>query len=496
MRRNHIRHFVYLIAAFFIPYLFVSAQNDELSVKDMKADFGSILNVIEAHPDPYQHISEEDFMITFDEARSNLDKPLSFLEFYKRIASTIALLRDGHSSVSFPEDWREKKRKKEGAFPYDFYLTNDDELYVLENLNQGEINKGAKITAINGITVDSFLNVIDPYISYEKKSFRNTRIDSDFELYLHLAFGHSDGTVMEYFVTDTLTSTVKNMEFKDWKKFYKKNRDVREKKLAIGKTYNYERTDEGVGLITIYSFSVESLDDYKLFLDKTFRRMKIDSLHSLIIDIRGNYGGWPKVSSVLFHYLTDKNFKTVARRSTKVSRFYKEWVDRVVPPNANLSSSFMLNRHYLNLSKIIDSPEGSYIEETVLYNEPPKYEKHEFMGDVYLLTNRDSYSAASSFAATFECYQMGMIIGEETGGTKIFRADPRKAKLKNSDIVISISTSKVFAACYNEEFEGVTPTIEYTPSILEVTSGVDTQLLFAKRIIKRVQKKRKAEAAE
>jgi len=85
----------------------------------------------------------------------------------------------------------------------------------------------------------------------------------------------------------------------------------------------------------------------------------------------------------------------------------------------------------------------------------PKDRKNEFKGDCYLLTNRDSYSAASSFASTFQCYQMGTIVGEETGGTKIFRANAIYTQLSRTAIWVRMSTTRMYTPCYSQEFEGV-----------------------------------------
>ncbi|MGB1243662.1 MAG: S41 family peptidase, partial [Chitinophagales bacterium] len=220
------------------------------------------------------------------------------------------------------------------------------------------------------------------------------------------------------------------------------------------------------------------------FLSKTFRHIKKDGIHSLIIDVRGNFGGWPKIASRLFHYISDSHFKTKARSRMKVSYTYRNNMLTRYPYLRTANISFFQERHRLNMQAILKNPLDSYVDEEAFFNEPPNTENFEFDGDCYLLINRDSYSAASSFASTFQCYQMGIIVGEETGGTKIFRANAIYEKLIKSGLRVGMSTTKMFTACYNEEFEGVQPTIEYIPSIIEITSDIDAQLLFTQRLIK------------
>ena len=88
---------------------------------------------------------------------------------------------------------------------------------------------------------------------------------------------------------------------------------------------------------------------------------------------------------------------------------------------------------------------------------------------------------------------MGAIIGEVTGGTKIFRANAIQKQLPKSRVVVSMSTTKFYTTCYNQELEGVLPTVENSPSIFEIIADVDTHLIFVQQLIKKVQKRKKEE---
>ena len=470
-------------------------QDDKLiQPKKMVKDFEQLEEMITAHPDPYTHTPEAIFNEKIDSVKSTLSEPLSTLEFFKKTAFIVALIRDGHSSAMLPNSWVEDHKKDEGCFPYEMHLTNKNELYVLKNFSEGEMKPGTKVLSINGITTDSFLRSIDPYISYELESFRNTIIDDNFEQYLYLAFGKIDGLTFEYQSSSISKSVIKNIPKKEWEKFQKDGREERDLLIAKGNPYAYENLGNGVGQIHIYGFSTDNFKAYNLFLLKTFKKIQKDSIHSLIIDIRGNYGGWPKIASELFHYIHEGYFKTMAKSSAKVSYPYQRFYYDRYPYLRTSPPSNIDRRHYVDLYSILTKDLGTYLNESASFNEEPITEKSEFNGDVYLLTNRDSYSAASSFASTFQCYSMGIIIGEETGGTKIFRANPIFIYLNSSEITVRMSTTKLYTACYNDEFQGVTPNIEYSPSIYELISGADTQLLYAQRIIKKALKKRREQS--
>ncbi len=465
------------------------AQNDKLiSIKKQQKDLKRLKLLIEAHPDPYTQIPEKEFKKKWKAIESSLNQPLTQLEFFKKIASIVALIGDGHSSAYLPRNWLKKQRKALGAFAHEFHLTNDNELFVIKNFEDDELPLKSKILEINNISVDSFLNKIDPYISYEKTNFRNTIIDNDIEKYLYLAFGHSDSTKIKYISTDTSEMLLRNMDYKKWKKFQKDDKEEREIKIAKGEPYDYKEVKKGVGLISIFAFSAADFQNYKIFLNKTFKKIKKDSIHSLIIDIRGNYGGWPKIASKLFHYISDTHFKTMAKSTLKVSYAYRESFLSRYPYLRSHKPSFRQRRHFLNFEAILRNKYGTFVDESLFFNEAPEKKQYEFSGDCYLLINRDSYSAASSFAATFQCYQMGVIIGEETGGTKIFRANAFYEKLYKSGIIVGMSTTKMYNTCYDKEHEGIKPHIEYTPSILQIVSDIDTQLYYTLSVIKKIQK--------
>lgn len=467
------------------------AQDDKtFSTNALLKDIDQFESFLSAHPDLYTHNSEMEFEKAFEDLRLNVEEPLTALEFYRKVAPIVAMIKDGHSSTYLPKKWLENKRKEHGAFPYEMFLTNDNALYILKSLNKGPIPTGAKIHYINGISVDSFISMIDPCISYELSHFRNTTIDEEFEKHLYVAFGSTSNTEITYSVSDTVTEIVENMPFVDWKNYQKDNREEREIRISQGDPYSYSNIGKGVGHLTIYAFSALKMKSYEVFLADTFRDIKKDSIHSLIIDVRGNFGGWPKISSQLFHYISDTHFKTMGKSSMKISEPYKNyWMDRY-PVLRSAKPFIQQRRHYVDINAIIRGKNGDYVHEELYFNEDPREEKHEFNGDCYLLTNRDSYSAASSFASTFQCYQMGPIIGEETGGTKIFRANAIHDYLSKSGIWISLSTTKLSTTCYDQELQGILPTIEYSPSVIEVMSGMDTQLLYTQRIIKKVQKEK------
>lgn len=479
-----------LVSGFLLPTSLVSQKT--IKPKKLKKDLKELVKVIEGHPDPYRVIPEESMNMVIAHIEKQIENPMTVEEFYKLTSSLVALIKDGHSSLRMPRNWLKNKRKEHGVFPYEVHLSNDDKLYILKHYGGDKsIAGGTEILGINGISVDSFITVIDPWISYEIPRFRNVIIEISIETYFNLVFGTSKDVSLKLAGHDE-DYVVQNLPYKGFKDIYKEHEEQREKNIRNGRPYEYTKLNDDVGLLNIYSFSVPDIDKYDLFLRKTFKKIISDDIKSLILDVRGNFGGYPLVSSKLIHHLTDKPFKIMERSDTKISKAYRDYFKKSVPPGVNLKD-YILNRSnkfQIDLDAVINDPIGSFKTENNIFIEDKRELKNEFRGDTYLLVDRVSFSAASSFAATFRCYELGTIIGDETGGTRIFHANAFGGLLGNSKISYGISSAKLYTSCPSSEGEGVEPDIAFKPSILELASGFDSHLNFAKVVIKKINKKK------
>lgn len=461
-----------------------------LSPKKMQKDLKVLLETIDAHPDPYTKISEESFQALVQEVEKNIADELDEIDFYKNISKIVAAIGDGHSSVYMPRYWLKKLRKKYGAFPYEVFLTNAGELFVINTYGDTVLTMGAQILEINGMSVEAFIDEVTPYISFETIPFRNDLISQNFELLLLLVFKQTDQLKFKFKVNEESEVKISTIAYKNWKKRKKDLREEREKKIAIGKPYDFNILKPGIAKIDIFSFSTPNLNKYNFFLNKTFKEIKKNNVHSLIIDVRGNYGGWPKIASELFHYIHEGHFKTMAKSRMKVSYAYRNFYTDKYPWLRSANIGLTERRHYINLRQVIHGEIGSFVDEDIYFNEAPITETYEFTGDCYVLIDRKSFSASSSFASTFQCYSMGLLIGEPTGGTKIFRANPISKTLPKSRLIVRMSTTKLYSACYNQENEPVIPNIEVVPTILDLVHNSDSQLNTALRLIKKMQQKK------
>jgi len=476
-----------IFSALFCLTSFGQVELRMLSPKKMKKDLKMLLELVEAHPDPYTKISEEAFNDLVAGVEENINVEMDLLEFYKIVSPIITSIQDGHTSLRMPRYWLQNKQKKHGAFPYEVFLTNEGTLHIIQSYGDQEIPLCAEILEINGMSIPDFITEVDPCLSYETIPFRNDRISESFEFLLYLVFKQVDQLSFKFRVSEEQTVVVSTLPYNDWKEQKKDLEEEREKKIARSEPYDFSIIKPGVALINIFSFSVGDITKYNFFLNKTFKEIKNEGVHSLIIDVRGNYGGWPRVSSELFHYIHEGHFKVMAKSSMKISQPYRRYFTEKMPKVNTVDVTFQQRRHNLNLQEILYGELNTYVDEDDFYNESNVEEEYEFSGDCYLLMDRKSYSASSSFASTFQCYSMGTIIGEPSGGTKIFRANSIYKRLPSSSFFLGMSTSLKYCTCYNEENEPVLPDFEVTPSILDRVHKSDAQLNFTLMLIQKLQ---------
>jgi len=462
----------------------------------MQKDLGELIRTIDGHPDPYTKISKKDFQAIVSEVEQAISVEMDEIEFFKQLSRIISSIKDGHSSLQPNNGWYKQILKEHGVFPYDVYLTNENKLYVVKSYGDDQIPMGSEILEINGMTINKFIEEIEPLIYYETIAYRNDRISESFIFLLYMTFKKCDNLKIKYTYLKEEEVVVPAMDYKEWRKLKKDFKEERDSKIARGTPYDFEIIKPGVAKIDIFSFSVSRMDSYNSFLNKTFREIRENNIHSLIIDVRGNYGGWPKVASELFHYIHDGYFKTMAQSSMKISQPYRNYYFERNPHLRTHKHVFVKRSHYVDVHEVINGVIDEYVYEDAFFNEEPSTEKYEFTGDCYLLIDRKSYSASSSFASTFQCYSMGFLVGEPTGGTKVYRANNFYKQLTRSGFYVMISSTKLFSSCYSDEDEPVIPNVEVVPSILDIVNDVDKQLDTALLLIDKIQKQKADEEKE
>jgi len=82
---------------------------------------------------------------------------------------------------------------------------------------------------------------------------------------------------------------------------------------------------------------------------------------------------------------------------------------------------------------------------------------------------------------------MGLIIGEQTGGTNIFHANSIRSQLKHSGLEYGIATTKIYSACVGEQDEGVIPDVLIKPTVLDLVNKEDPVIKYTLHLINKIK---------
>jgi C-terminal processing protease CtpA/Prc len=176
--------------------------------------------------------------------------------------------------------------------------------------------------------------------------------------------------------------------------------------------------DKNIGIIEFNRFV--NMGKSKLFLDSTFRILQKEKIENLIIDLRRNGGGIANLGDELFQYISPVRFAQFSKQIIKFSDLQKQ--------------------HHNYPSK---TRNGIVVYEPKKLNRLKK-NKLRYKDNVYLLTSHSTFSAATLFSWAFKYFEMGTIIGEETGGMSVGFASAIIPKLPNSGLNYRISTRKFY----------------------------------------------------
>jgi len=176
---------------------------------------------------------------------------------------------------------------------------------------------------------------------------------------------------------------------------------------------------------------------FELFLDSTFSVINDKNIQHLIIDIRQNGGGSSLLANTLFDYITSNPYKMLLQMDLKLSKKIKQQYRQ----NFLNQTKWYKRPFYYIMSPFRDHLRVMFFSKPgtiTTYKQTDKTEPEDielkFSGDTYLLTSHFTFSSANILTAAFKEYEMGVIIGEETGGVLKAFGDLIHLQLPNTNL--------------------------------------------------------------
>lgn len=362
---------------------------------------------------PYMYIDSIDLSNAFDSIALIIEDDMSRLQRYRLYASLVALIHDGHTNL-LPKtqlmlDFYKRRRNPPFAV-----TCIQEHLYITEGFqDEEETPPGEEILEVNGRTIPKIVEIMAMY--YTADGFNKTLIsrlnrkmfwffyylwvEADIKVF-HLKIKALDGTVYE---KDFKRSpiTISKDDFNSESALLKP-RKVGYPSLAVDQ-------EKGFGLLKIGTFINPNQSKYESIILDHMKDIRESGITKLIVDLRDNMGGRFEpyilgifIDTIVVAMESDlKSVKNVTKTKgliNKAGGYYKSYKDHVKEIEELRSKGIDLHQYDLAYSVLIS-------------------EDFRFTGDLVVLVNGYTFSAAAVLASQLKYYANATVIGEETGGS-------------------------------------------------------------------------------
>lgn len=480
-----------LISLCFLTFATLSKTNAQntiqeriLSVESVQKDFDILRNALEeAHGGLYRFSSKREINQKFDFYRTQLNKDFKQYDFISLLSEMLAELRDGHMRLEYDQQTNDNLGKAL-LFPF-AVLIEGEKLKILYNdcLEDSTISTGMEIMAINGLSAKELTNRILSKISGDGfvETGKKKKFETQFSQYYYLFIDQS----AEFEVT--LKDFQGNISSKSFKGVLSSDRQ----KNRINNSANRQIL-KNIALLSGVknNISVQYFDNYKIALlkirhfdddkfavtlDSVCNEVLTNKSQSIILDLRGNFGGVDMFGVNLVAHFTDKPFR---------------YFDRIHLPTITPSFTTYIPKTYENLRNfsLVDPSGGFLVTENlhpgVALQNPVQ---NPFLGKLIVLIDGGTFSTGADVTAILRQLNRAIFIGEETGGTFEGNISGLNAlvKLPNSKLNLKIHLYEYFNAVSNfKKGRGTLPDYVIERKTDDLLKGYDKPLEKAFEILR------------
>jgi len=387
----------------------------------------------------YETFAEE-WNIAYKTLENQLPDSLSINQFYVQLSTLLGELEDTHTGVSFPYSERKKYMIDGGGVSMPFTIAiKDHKLYVNEYFGEDRTLAigGKQIVAMNGIASDQILQDMRKIAGARGRECGDQSVEKLFAMCFWALYGE-----WETYDLQLVDSVVKIAAVNNATYFELKNKFASQQRPEF---YQLDFSDNNkLAKLKIASFY--GGEKYNAFLKEAFEEIKVKGSKQLIIDVRSNPGGRSRGVDSLLNYLTNKAYAQYKSIGIRVSE--------------ELKANYKLKRPE-SYALIEDLPNDTllYVDSETFIHEPNTKESA-FTGDVFVVINERSNSAAATFAGIVKENQLGSIVGNKATGEHIrYYGDFLMFKLPNTQLSIYVSPKEFIQYGGSKLNKGVEPDI-------------------------------------
>lgn len=400
-----------------------AARSPDVALPAALEDLDFFFRTVESvHPQPLALISPEDYLGLKRRSKELLEEaankggtvPRSLLAVV--VAEAAAAFGDGHTSCHLRPWLIPGSDQSKRMLP--FHLAYECGVILIGDTVEGLGHlRRSKLLEINGAAVVEFIQPILDKVSGERTEGKINGFIHNQRTYCALIPLTDEAKISVTVLDDDgqkKTETLELLSLRDY--------DTRIPRSQRKKRENFHQLHhEGKTCYWQYNSFTYSWWE-KLKIGALFRLLREKGVENLIIDLRFNGGGNSSAGDYILSHLTTNAYCMYSRVDIRLSE-----------------QLFKLGRR-----KELKELAGLTITRRI---EPrrPEDRKSRFDGRVLLLTGPGTFSSAADFAAVVKDYEIGTIIGEETGGLRECFGDVLGFRLPNSGIPFGVSYKRFYA---------------------------------------------------
>lgn len=389
--------------------------NKKYAPETLREDYKLLRSILEEkHPSLYWYTPPAVMKSIMDAGFDQLKDSMTEQQFgWHVLAPMLAQIHCGHTSLMMSKEWQHFMRHKNiPSFPL-FVKVWNDSMMVVANMNRdGNVPRGSFIQSINGIPQTEIVRELSGFMPMDGYGYNLNfiKLSASFPFYYRNVFG----LLPFYFIEYTDNNDIAQKAMIPWwvnmadsaaaKKPVK--RKAHEEKISPEERRKFYRSIKQKDSVAIMDVNAFTKGHLKNFFRRSFRKLRKDKIDHLIIDLRVNGGGDMNKAVALARYISNKPFR-IADSAFSIAKNFN-------PYSKYISKSFWNNLGLLFVTK--RRKDGKYhfgYWERHVFK--PKRRNH-FDGNVYVLTNGLTFSAASLFCNLVREEDNVILAGEETGG--------------------------------------------------------------------------------
>lgn len=439
----------------------------------VRADFDELYaRLREAHYDLYAHRSAAAQDRRFAALRASIERPMTAAQAATLFQRFVAYGRVAHARIDLPRDGYAAFRDAGGRlFPLELRVVRGRVYVTRDGSGHPDVAPGDELLAVDGRPATAWIARITELLSADTPYMRDTMLEWALRTLVWREYGdrtslpvrvrRADRTIV---AVDLPFRTAAELEAESARAPapFELSWEAREHRMLPG-AVAYLRPgpfyDVDPNAPTPWDPS-----GFGAFLDTAFAGFRAAGARALLIDLRDNAGGDNSFSDLMLNYVATRPYRFASSFRIKVS-------DAAVVSNA------------ARLAAAGARPDPTSVKLAALYRGRAPGERVDFeipwatprtadafVGPVYVLVNRHSYSNTVMVAATVQDYGFGTVLGEETSDLAATYGAMETFALSRTGIAVGFPKARIVRPSGATTARGVVPDVVLTTPIVPGTN--------------------------